>query len=539
MSIHKKRRKVEICHNCHTVLSPETNFCPHCGQENHDLKVPIGHLAFEVFEGFTHFDTKFYNTMKAIFLSPGKITKDFLEGRRGRYVPPVRLYFLIAFVFFLALGKIVDNVVNDKDNFLNGFFDAASYDSDRKVVSISAKVNLKKDLEQAEEDYKKLKDSEDTTGLFEAQQDVKQAELAIKLGDKLDKKAQKAQDKINNFINFTSISSKEVLDEMNVQNDDTLRKLIEKIPEDLQRERLISIQKQIIADTLNTEPIEEPSNELRNYFTETFGKKRQLQYSLIVYAFKNNGKIRVQYDGDTVITIKGSDGSLENTAYKKRILKMSDAELDSVVAKLNEKNGNFLGVKSFERGFFRNKTYYDLAFSDDATKAGVEMAHMGIGVFSVMMFFLMPIVAFLLKIIYSKRSHSIISYPFRLLRYLWDWLMYLIRFRKVRKYRHVPHLMAGQTRYYYEHLIFSIHIHAIFFLMILIFVGGGMALGFPGSTLTITMLGFFLYFIISLKTVYRQGILKTLVKSVILFFMYITTFFTLITLVGVFKFALA
>jgi hypothetical protein len=117
--------------------------------------------------------------------------------------------------------------------------------------------------------------------------------------------------------------------------------------------------------------------------------------------------------------------------------------------------------------------------------------------------------------------------------------MNIIRFRKVRKYRHVPHLMAGQTRYYYEHLIFSIHIHAIFFLMILIFVGGGMALGFPGSTLTITMLGFFLYFIISLRTVYRQGILKTLVKSVILFFMYITTFFTLITLVGFVKFALA
>ena len=41
MSIHKKRRKVEICRNCHTILSLENNFCPHCGQENHDLKVPI------------------------------------------------------------------------------------------------------------------------------------------------------------------------------------------------------------------------------------------------------------------------------------------------------------------------------------------------------------------------------------------------------------------------------------------------------------------------------------------------------------------
>jgi hypothetical protein len=327
------------------------------------------------------------------------------------------------------------------------------------------------------------------------------------------------------------------MDEMNIKDNDTLRALVEKLPDDLKRDRLMSIQKQIINDTLNTEPIEEPSNELRNYFTENLGKNRQLQYTLVLHAVKNNGKIKVKYDGDTLIDIKGSDGSLENTAYKKRILKMSDAELDSVLNR--SKQFNILGIKSFERGWLRNQTYYELAFNDDATKAGVEMAHMGVGIFSLMMFFLMPIVAFLLKIIYSKRSHSIISYPFRLYRYVWDWLMYLIRFRKIRKYRQVPHLMAGQTRYYYEHLIFSIHIHAIFFLMILVFVGGGMALGFPGSTLTITMFGFFLYFIISLKTVYRQGILKTLVKSVILFFMYITTFISLIMLVGVVKFALA
>jgi Protein of unknown function (DUF3667) len=535
MSIHKKRRKVEICHNCHTVLSPETNFCPHCGQENHDLKVPIGHLAFEVFEGFTHFDTKFYNTMKAIFLSPGKITKDFLEGRRGRYVPPVRLYFLISFIFFLAMDKMVDNAMNNKDNFLNSILEKGS--NNTKEAKKTFKTNLKDNLDKAQKDYEEIKNSDDTTGLYEANQDVNEAKLALKLGNKIDKTAQKTQDKVNSFINFTDISSDQVLDEMNIQQKDTLRALLENLPDELKRKRLISVQKQIIADTLNTEQIEEPSNELRNYFTETIGKSRQLQYSLILYAIKNNGTIRVQYDGDTVITVKGSDGSLENTAFKKRVLKMSDAELDSVMAK--GKNVNFLGIKSFERGLFRNQNYYELAFNDDATKAGVEIAHMGIGVFSLMMFFLMPIVAFLLKIIYSKRSHSIISYPFRLYRYAWDWLMNIIRFRKVRRYKHVPHLMAGQTRYYYEHLIFSIHIHAIFFLMILIFVGGGMALGFPGSTLTITMLGFFLYFIISLRTVYRQGILKTLLKSVILFFMYVATFFTLITLVGFVKFAMA
>ena len=537
MSIHKKRRKVEICHNCHTILSLENNFCPHCGQENHDLKVPIGHLAFEVFEGFTHFDTKFYNTMRAIFLSPGKITKDFLEGRRGRYVPPVRLYFLISFIFFLVLDKMVDKVTEGKDNILSTLLEKSSTKTNE--VKTKAKYKLREGLTSAQNEYNKLKNSTDTTGLFEAQQAVIAAKLALRLGTKMDNATKSSQKKMNSFINFSELYTDEIMDEMNIKSSDTLRALIKKLPNNLKRERLIHIQKQIIADTLNTELLEEPSNELRNYFTEIIGKKQQSQYTLNLHSIKKNSTIKVQYDKDTNIVIMGSDGSLENTAFKKRILKMSDIELDSVIAKGWKKDVNFLGLKSINRGWVRNLIYYELGFSDDATKAGTEIAHLGIGIFSLMMFFLMPIVAFLLKIIYSKRSHSIISYPIRLYRYLWDWLMFIVKIRKIRRYRHIPHLMAGQTRYYYEHLIFSIHIHAIFFLMILIFVGGGMGMGYPGTTLSLTMLGFFLYFIISLKTVYRQGILKTLVKSVILFFMYITTFFTLITLVGVFKFALA
>jgi hypothetical protein len=108
MSAHKHRRKIEICPNCQTILQAENNFCPNCGQENHELNVPIGHLAYEVVESITHFDTKLWNTIKSVFKQPGKITKDFVEGRRASYVHPVRFYIFMSFVFFLLLTKIVD-----------------------------------------------------------------------------------------------------------------------------------------------------------------------------------------------------------------------------------------------------------------------------------------------------------------------------------------------------------------------------------------------------------------------------------------------
>jgi hypothetical protein len=75
--------------------------------------------------------------------------------------------------------------------------------------------------------------------------------------------------------------------------------------------------------------------------------------------------------------------------------------------------------------------------------------------------------------------------------------------------------------------------------MLIIFVGGGIVIGYGGQIFLITVAAFLIYSIISLKTVYRQGILKTLFKSIILFFLYSVSFIVILTLTGVFKFALS
>lgn len=133
MSAQKHRRKAENCPNCNHFLHSEDNFCPKCGQENHDLKVPIGHLVYELVESFTHFDTKLWNTLKAIFTRPGKITKDFLEGKRASYVPPIRLYIFVSFIFFLLVTKFNDNsldqriIMKDSKQMLTSKFDLESF----------------------------------------------------------------------------------------------------------------------------------------------------------------------------------------------------------------------------------------------------------------------------------------------------------------------------------------------------------------------------------------------------------------------------
>ena len=101
----RKRLKSHTCPACGFVFSTNTkhaNYCPHCGQENHNPRQPLLHYAYEFFETITHFDIKSWRSIKTILFSPGKITKDFIENRRSPYSPPARM-----FVFMLAIYVLI------------------------------------------------------------------------------------------------------------------------------------------------------------------------------------------------------------------------------------------------------------------------------------------------------------------------------------------------------------------------------------------------------------------------------------------------
>ena len=95
---HGKTREDKTCLNCgHTV---EERYCPHCGQENIEPKQPFHYLFTHFIEDFTHYDGEFWKTMKYLLLKPGKLTKEYLAGKRQLYVAPVKLYIFISFITF-------------------------------------------------------------------------------------------------------------------------------------------------------------------------------------------------------------------------------------------------------------------------------------------------------------------------------------------------------------------------------------------------------------------------------------------------------
>jgi len=107
---HNKERAEKICLNCNTQLTGR--YCQDCGQENIEPKENFGHLINHFFQDVTHFDGKFFSTLKLLLFKPGFLSKEYLRGKRVSYLHPVRMYIFTAFVFFFVLFSSRTQVQN-------------------------------------------------------------------------------------------------------------------------------------------------------------------------------------------------------------------------------------------------------------------------------------------------------------------------------------------------------------------------------------------------------------------------------------------
>ncbi len=64
------------------------NFCHNCGQENIEPKETVWHLISHFFRDVTHFDGKFFTSLKDLILKPGFLSKEYMVGRRANYLNP-------------------------------------------------------------------------------------------------------------------------------------------------------------------------------------------------------------------------------------------------------------------------------------------------------------------------------------------------------------------------------------------------------------------------------------------------------------------
>lgn len=100
--------KGEPCKNCGTPL--EGWYCYSCGQNADTHHRSILHLIWEAIEGMFHLDGRLANTLPLLFFKPGKLAKDYMEGRIVRHVPPFRTFLVALLLFIFAAEHAIHGI---------------------------------------------------------------------------------------------------------------------------------------------------------------------------------------------------------------------------------------------------------------------------------------------------------------------------------------------------------------------------------------------------------------------------------------------
>jgi Protein of unknown function (DUF3667) len=90
---------VARCANCGASLAGR--YCAQCGQRVEPPVHSLWHFGKVATEDLTHADSRLWRTLAALLFKPGRLTAEFLAGRRARYLPPVRLYLVLSVIFFV------------------------------------------------------------------------------------------------------------------------------------------------------------------------------------------------------------------------------------------------------------------------------------------------------------------------------------------------------------------------------------------------------------------------------------------------------
>lgn len=100
------------CANCGAKLTGP--FCAQCGQHAYPRRKLI-HVIGELAHGIFYLETKTWRTLPMVLFRPGSLTRNYVYGKRARYLSPLTMFLFSIFIMFFAFTTI-DPPNNVRDN---------------------------------------------------------------------------------------------------------------------------------------------------------------------------------------------------------------------------------------------------------------------------------------------------------------------------------------------------------------------------------------------------------------------------------------
>lgn len=159
-----KLRIDKTCLNCGHVV--EKKYCPNCGQENKETKESFHYLFLHTIEDLVHYDSSFWKTIKLLLFHPAILTKEYLSGKRKKYVAPVKLYIFISFITFFILSLLPATETNNEAVTKNTQKETTLHKKEKPFIQIK-ELEAIKSVEEYDSIQKTLPESQRASGLAE------------------------------------------------------------------------------------------------------------------------------------------------------------------------------------------------------------------------------------------------------------------------------------------------------------------------------------------------------------------------------------
>jgi len=102
-----------ICVNCDSKLRDDEKFCHNCGQKTDEPNLKFKHFISDLMSASFNLDSKIFLSLKLLLFKPAVLTKEFLGGKRTKYITPIRLYLVISLVYFFLVSINVSSNENE------------------------------------------------------------------------------------------------------------------------------------------------------------------------------------------------------------------------------------------------------------------------------------------------------------------------------------------------------------------------------------------------------------------------------------------
>lgn len=91
------------CLNCGTALVGA--HCHRCGQAAHVHRT-LGAFFHDLLHGVLHFEGKIWRTLPMLAWQPGRLTREYIDGRRASHVSPIALFLFCVFLMFAVVKQV-------------------------------------------------------------------------------------------------------------------------------------------------------------------------------------------------------------------------------------------------------------------------------------------------------------------------------------------------------------------------------------------------------------------------------------------------